>query len=90
MASIAAVACGLASWEARCLREKSARNRRASGTFSDVMALRKAATVLSLVDVESATGDIFVEYWIPLYQCLRLANFTDTVSMGYEKQKGQP
>jgi hypothetical protein len=40
---------GREDWQARCLREKRARKRRARGSDSDVRVLRRATTVGSRV-----------------------------------------
>ena len=40
---------GREDWQARCLREKRARKRRARGSFSDVKVLRRAMIVGSSV-----------------------------------------
>ena len=55
------------SRQARCLREKRARKRRARGTDSEVNALRSASIVVSSVKIEShwslvADGAIIAEF----------------------------
>jgi hypothetical protein len=64
IASIAAVVRAEGDWHARCFSEKSARNRRARGTVSDVRAFRSASTVVPATGegspdfVSMAEGDI--------------------------------
>ena len=55
IASTAAVVCADGVWDARCFREKRARNRRARGTVSEVRAFLKVSTVVSMIG-EASSG----------------------------------
>ena len=71
IAEMAGMHDGVSGWQARCLSEKRARNRFASGSDSVVMVLRRETRIGSVERSpfagEVADGAIFVQVWCEVF-----------------------